>query len=68
MTKKLDTLKNIKKTSFFSRCLCSDNVVYIVYIVGILILLSFGFGLYKRLSNVKMELESCRSSCRSSNI
>ena len=65
MTKKIDTLKNKKKSCFFSKCLCSSNIVYIVYIVGILILLSFGFGLYKRLTSVKIQLESCRSSCRS---
>lgn len=63
MRKKLDTLeKNNNKSSFFSKCLCANNIAYIIYIIGILILLSFGVGLYNRLINVKRQLESCRSS------
>jgi hypothetical protein len=54
-----------KKRSFFLKCLCSNNIAYFVAVIGIVLLLVIMFGMFKRISVVKEQLESCRSSCRS---
>ena len=59
------TKKNTQKTNFLQKCFCSNNVAYLVAIFGIILVVICGLFLYKRLGNVKEQLESCRSSCRS---
>ena len=66
MTKKIETLKNYKKRTFLQKCLCANNIPYFVLIIGIIIIFLLMSGTFKRLSVVKEQLESCRSSCRSS--
>ena len=65
MPEKIDTLKKYKKRTFWEKCLCSNNIAFFVVIVGIIIIFSLMFGTFKKLSVVKEQLESCRSSCRS---
>uniref|UniRef100_A0A6C0JQ99 Uncharacterized protein n=1 Tax=viral metagenome TaxID=1070528 RepID=A0A6C0JQ99_9ZZZZ len=65
MTKKINTLKQYKKRSFWAKCLCSNNIAYFVVAIGVIIAILAMIGTFKRLSNVKEQLESCRSSCRS---
>ena len=65
MTKKIDTLKYYKKQSFWAKCLCASNIAYIVTTIGVISLIVIVYFIFVRLSNVKLQLESCRSSCRS---
>lgn len=46
-------------------CGFSGNIVYYVCMGVAILVIIFGFGLHKKLSNVKVQLESCRSSMRS---
>jgi hypothetical protein len=62
--KKYNSLKNEQAVSV-STCGLSGNVVYYVIIACTILLFVFIFGINKRLSNVKSELNSCRSSMRS---
>jgi hypothetical protein len=54
-----------KQKSFWSKCLCSNNIAYFVSIIGIILLLILIVGMLKRISIVKEQLDSCRSSCKS---
>lgn len=63
MPKKPSVLKQ-KKTSFLQKCFCANNVAYFVSIIGVILVVMCGIFLYKRLGNVKEQLESCRSSMR----
>ena len=65
MTKKIDTLKYYKKQSFWAKCLCVGNIAYIVITTGIISLIVLVYFIFRRLSTVKEQLESCRSSSRS---
>lgn len=58
--------KKLKKMNNMSRWLGSNQIVYIIIIIATILLLIFGFFLYKKLYNTKIQLESCRSSCSSS--
>ena len=61
---KYNSLKNQSVTSA-PTCAYSGNIVYWVIIACVIVLIVFVFGLNKRLSNVKVALDSCRSSMRS---
>jgi hypothetical protein len=63
--KRFDTLKHIK-TSPHINCIFTYNIWNYVIILSIIAFLICWFGLYKKLSSVKKQLESCRSSMRSS--
>lgn len=62
---KYNSLKNQQVTSS-PTCVFSGNIVYYIIIICTIVLLVFVFGLHKRLSNVKVALDSCRSSSLSS--
>ena len=53
-----------QKTNFLQKCLCVNNIAYFVVIVGIIIMVTCGAFLSKRLGHVKEQLDSCRSSMR----
>lgn len=50
--------------AFLNKCIYSNNINQIVYIIGTLLLLIGTFCLYTKLDFVKKELTSCRSSMR----
>jgi hypothetical protein len=66
MVKKINTMKKYKKQTFWAKCLCGNNIAYFVVIVVSIILIMLMLGMFKRISHVKEQLESCRSS-RSAN-
>ena len=49
-------------SNWIQKCICAGNIPYFVSIIGIIIVCVSGIFLYKRLDNVKEQLESCRSS------
>ena len=59
-----NSLKNEKVTST-PLCYFSGNIVYLIIIVCVILLLILMFGLNNKLSRVKVQLDSCRSSMRS---
>jgi hypothetical protein len=61
---KYNSLKNETVTST-PLCVFSGNITYWVIIACTILVIIFVFGLNKRLSNVKVQLDSCRSSMRS---
>ena len=61
---KYNSLKNQTITSS-PGCGFSGNIVYYIIIACVIVLLVFAFGLNTRLSNVKVELDSCRNSMHS---
>ena len=66
MSRKFNTVRQPPKTSFFQKCLCVNNIAYFVTIIGVVFIVVCGILLSKRLGYVKEQLDSCRSSCRSS--
>ena len=50
--------------AFINKCIYSNNINQIVYIIGTLLLLAGSYVLYTKLNFVKKELTSCRSSMR----
>jgi hypothetical protein len=54
--------KKLKTKSLISRCMCINNIPYFISSAGILIMIIGGIILYKKFYNVKIELDSCRSS------
>ncbi len=62
--KQFNSLKN-KNPKTLTTCAYSGNIIYYVIIISVIVFLVFVFGLHKRLSSVKLQLDSCRSSCRS---
>lgn len=49
-------------SNWIQKCICAGNIPYFVSIIGIIIVCVSGIFLYKRLDNVKEQLESCRIS------
>jgi hypothetical protein len=65
---KRKTLQNEKKTSsFLSKCVLSGNVPHIASFIITVILIIIGIILYNKFSDVKVQLESCRSSIHNQN-
>jgi cell division protein FtsL len=66
MAKKQKTLQSDKKLdNFVYKCVLSGNISYIIIFIVVVILIIGSIILYKKFYKVKVELDSCRSSCRS---
>jgi hypothetical protein len=65
---KRKTLQNEKKTTgFLYKCVLSGNAPHIVSFIITVILIIIGIILYNKFSDVKVQLESCRSSIHNQN-